>query len=377
MKKVLFIALTIILSACSSKVNTPETEEEIRDQISIYKKEIGELNKKIISLEEKLSAVQGDNITGIAVKVAVLEEETFNHFVEVNGSVEAINAAYISPEISGQVKEIFIREGQQVSQGQPLIKLNSTITESSIEEVKTALELANTVYEKQKQLWEKKIGSEIDFLTAKNNKEALESKLQTLRAQDDLALMRAPISGIIDEVLVKEGEFAVPGMQVIQLVNLSNLYVNADVSEAFLTKVRKGDMVRLEFPSYPDLSMQVPVYRLGNVVKTANRTFKLQLKIENPDNLIKPNVLAKIKINDYSAENALALPSLSIKQDMKGKYVYKVNGEDNSALKAYIETGLSYMDQTMVTNGLKAGDMVIVEGFNQVSDGTIVDIINE
>ncbi len=376
MKKVFVIALTIVLAACSSKVNNPETEEEIREQISVYKKEIGELNKKIVSLEEKLAEVRGDVDKGIPVTVTQLEPETFNHYVEVNGSVEAINAAYISPEINGQVEEIYVKEGQKVNKGQLLIKLNSLITESTIQEVKTSLDLANTVYEKQKQLWEKNIGSEIDYLTAKNNKESLESRLKTLEAQADMARITAPISGIIDEVMVKEGELAIPGMQVVQLVNLSTLYINADVSEAYLTKVNKGDMVLLEFPSYPDFSMQVPVYRTGNVVKSANRTFKVQLKIENRDGMIKPNVLAKIKINDYSAENALALPSLIIKQDMKGKYVYMVDQGSNTAHKVYVKTGMSYMDQTMITEGLESGSLVIVEGFNQVSDGTAVEIVN-
>jgi RND family efflux transporter MFP subunit len=376
MKKVFVIALTIVMAACSSKVNNPETEEEIRVQISVYKQEIGELNKKIVSLEEKLAEVRGDVDKGIPVTVAKLEPSTFNHYVEVNGSVEAINAAYISPEINGQVEEIYVKEGQKVNKGQLLIKLNSLITESTIQEVKTSLDLANTVYEKQKQLWEKNIGSEIDYLTAKNNKESLESRLNTLEAQADMARITAPISGIIDEVMVKEGELAIPGMQVVQLVNLSSLYINADVSEAYLTKVNKGDIVLLEFPSYPDYSKQVPVYRTGNVVKSANRTFTVQLKIENRQGMIKPNVLAKIKINDYSAENALALPSLIIKQDMKGKYVYVVNEQSKTAQKVYVTTGMSYMDQTMITEGLESGNLVIVEGFSQVSDGTPVDIVN-
>lgn len=374
MKKAFIIGLTVVLAACSSKVNTPESEEEIMEQISVYKKEIGELNKKIVSLEEQLSQMSGDNERGIPVTVSTLKQEEFNHYVEVNGSVEAINAAYISPEINGQVREIYVKEGQRVTRGQLLIKLNSSITESSINEVETSLKLATTVYEKQKQLWEKNIGSEIDYLTAKNNKESLESKLETLQAQADMAMIKAPIDGIVDDVVVKVGELAGPGMQVIQLVNLSNLYINADVSEAYLTKVKKGDMVLLEFPSYPDVSMNVPVYRIGNVVKSANRTFKVQLKIVNPDNAIKPNVLAKIKINDYSAENALLLPSLIIKQDMKGKYVYVVD-ENKAAQKVYIETGMSYLDQTMVTKGVKEGDQVIIEGFNQVSSGTAVEVL--
>ncbi len=376
MKKALFIGLTILAAACSSKVNTPETEEEIKEQISVYKAQIGELNKKIILLEEQMATLRGDADKAIPVAVKTLEHQTFNHYVEVNGTVEAINAAFISPETNGQVEKIYVKEGQRVNKGDLLLSLNSDITESTIEEVKTSLELANTVYEKQKQLWEKNIGSEMDYLQAKNNKESLETRLNTLKAQAAMAQITAPISGIIDEVMVKEGELAVPGMQVVQLVNLADLYVNADLSEAYLTKVQVGDMVLLEFPSYPDFTMEVPVYRIGNVVKSDNRTFKVQLKIKNRDNLIKPNVLAKIKINDFTAGNTLVLPSLIIKQDMKGKYVYKVD-ENNAAQKVYVETGMTYLDQTMVTGGLDDGDQVIVEGFNQVSSGSRVRIVGQ
>ncbi len=371
MKKILFVVIIGFLASCSAKVDNPGTKEEIVNQISEYKEEVIELNKKILSLEEELFNLEGA-VKGTPVYIAEMKYEEFNHYFEVNGSVEAINAAYISPEINGQVKEIYVKEGHRVSKGQPLIKLNSSITESSIKEVETALELAKTVFEKQKQLWDKNIGSELDYLQAKNNKESLESKMETLNAQAEMAIVRSPINGIVDEILVKEGELAAPGMQVVQVVNLDGLYINADVSEAYITKVKKGDIVSIEFPSLPGIKMDVPVYRTGNIVKSANRTFTVQLKINNVDNMIKPNILAKIKINDYSANQALVVPSIILKQDMKGTYLFKV--DDSKAQKVYVETGKSYKGNTMVTNGLNVGDKVIVNGYNQVSDGKIVEI---
>lgn len=370
MKNLIFISLMVFLAACSSKVDNPGDTEEILKQISEYKSQIGELNKKISDLEKELNSA--DSNEGVAVETQVVKHEPFNHYIEVTGTAEAVNSAFISPEINGQVKEIFVTEGQRVSKGDLLLKINSSVTENSINEVKTSLDLAKTVYDKQKQLWEKNIGSEIDYLQAKNNVEALESRLETLYAQRDMAEIRAPIGGIIDDISVKKGEMASPGMQIIQLINLDEVYINADVSEAYISNVYKGEKVLLEFPSYPDISMEVPVYRIGNIIKEANRTFKLQLKINNEEGRIKPNILAKIKINDYAIEESILLPSIIIKQDMKGSYVYIVEPESQTAKKVYIETGRSYLDTTSVSGGLAPGDRVIVNGYNQVSTGTKV-----
>lgn len=372
MKKVIFVVIIGILASCSAKVDNPASKEEILNQISEYKKEIIDINSKLSTLEQKLIDIEG-GVKGTPVYTAKINFKEFNHYFEVNGSVEAINAAYISPEINGQVKKIYVKEGQRVSKGQLLMKLNSSITESSIKEIETALELANTVYKKQKQLWDKNIGSELDYLQAKNNKESLESKLETLNAQVEMALVRSPINGLVDEILVKVGELAAPGMQVVQVVNLEGLYINADVSEAYISKVKKGDIVSLEFPSLPEIKMDVPVFRTGNIVKSANRTFTVQLKINNIDNMIKPNILAKIKINDYTAKQALIVPSIILKQDMKGTYLYTVI--DGKANKIYVETGKSYKGTTIVTSGLNTGDEVIIDGYNQVSDGKQIEIM--
>lgn len=375
MKKLIFISIVIFFAACGSN-NNPENKDEIKKQITEYKKQVDELNTKIADLEKQLNDDPANNSNKIPVSVKEMKYEPFFHYFEVNGTVEAINAAFISPEINGQVLNIFVQEGERVKKGQPLLKLNSSITESSIKEVETSLELANTIYERQKRLYDKNIGSEIDYLTAKNNKEALESKLKTLHAQQDMALVKSPVNGIVDDIFIKEGEMAMPGLQTMQVVNLDNLYVDADVSEAYLTKVKKGDMVLLEFPSYPDIKMKVPVHRIGNVVKTANRTFTVQLKIKNKNEVIKPNVLAIIKINDFSAESSLLVPSLVIKQDLKGSYVYVVQKHSNNitSMKRYVKTGMSYGDETIITEGLHEGDKVIVNGYNQVSDGAEVEV---
>ncbi|MBN1339942.1 MAG: efflux RND transporter periplasmic adaptor subunit [Bacteroidales bacterium] len=376
MRKLLLLATILVFGACGS---SPESQDEIKDQIAKYKKEVIDLNAKIAGLEEKLAVDSAGAGFAVPVYVAALELREFNHYIEANGSVEAVNMAFISPETGGQIDRIYVTEGQMVNQGDQLIKLNAAIVESSIEEVKTSLVLAKTVYERQKYLWDKKIGSEIEYLTAKNNMEALESRLNTLYAQSDMAAIKSPIDGIVDEIFMKEGELALPGMQVMQIVSLTDLYVNADVSEAYLANVSKGDAVLLEFPSLPGFSMEVPVFRVGNVIKEANRTFTLQLKIRNQNGMIKPNSLSVVKINDFSSDSALVVPSLVIKQDLKGSYVYVAARQSDNfrAQKKYIRTGKSYGEETMVVEGLDSGDQVIVSGYNQVSDGAPVAIKNQ
>lgn len=376
MKKLLAVVLIAIIASCSNETDNPETREEIQKQISEYKSQVGELNKKIADLEKQLTGDKESSRQTVAVSIKEIQKESFNHYIQVNGTVEAVEAAFISPEINGQVKKIYVKEGQRVNRGDLLLKINSSITESSIKEVETALELATTVYEKQKQLWDKNIGSELDYLSAKNNKESMESKLETLKAQAEMAMVKAPIDAIVDEILAKEGELAIPGVRVIDLVNLSELFVNVDVADTYITKVKKNDPVVLEFPSFPGYRKEVPVHRVGNIIKTANRTFTVQLKIENKDEMLKPNAIAVVKINDFSEPEAFVVPSIIVKEDLTGYYVYLAIEKNGNliASKRYIKTGMSYQDKTMVVEGLKANDKVIVQGYNQVSDGVEINI---
>jgi len=360
----------LILASC----NNQETEQSIRGQITAYRKDAAELNQKITELEKKLSAMNsGDNSTQkILVEVSAVSFEPFNHYIEVSGTAEAVKEAFISPEVAGQVREIYVKEGDYVEKGQLLAKLNSEVNESNIAEMESSLELATITYEKQKRLWEKGIGSEIQYLNAKNSKESFEQKLVTLRAQLDMVMIKSPVSGVVDEIYHKKGELAIPGSQLMQIVNLDDLYINADVSETYLAQVNEGAIVKVEFPVYPDMNLEVPIYRKGNVINPNNRTFTVQLKLKNPDRLLKPNILAIIHINDFSSDSAVVITSALIKQDITGSYLYIMEQTNGKwiAKKVYVTPGKSYLDKTMVVKGLQPGQQVIVQGYNQVSDGS-------
>lgn len=375
MRKVFPILLiTFFLASCG----TTDEKESIKEQIKTYKDEVSELSLKIAELEGQLEGLGEIEISSkIPITVIAVQEKPFMHYFQVSGSVDAVDKAFISPEMNGQVKEILVSEGDHVKKGQLLARLNTSITETTIVEVQTQLDLAKTLYKKQKQLWDKKIGSEVQYLQAKNNVEALESKLQTLNAQRDMAYVKSPINGIVDMINLEEGELAMPGMQMMQVVSLDKLKVFAEISEKYLPLINKGDVVELSFPSFPQMDMDVPVYRIGNIVNISNRTFPVELRIDNVDDKLKPNIIALITFLDFSDDNALAVPSIIIKEDIKGEYIYiaKEEGDKAFARKVYITSGLSYGDETMITSGLEQGDKVIIEGYSLVTDGTEVNIL--
>jgi membrane fusion protein (multidrug efflux system) len=372
MKYGILAVLIIFMASCSNQ----ETEQSIKDQITTYKKDVGVMNQKIAELEKKLKTMNsGEEITEkIPVEVETISFKPFNHFIQVSGSAEAVKEAFISPEMAGQIREIYVNEGDYVEKGRLLAKLNSDITESSIVDLESSLALATTVYEKQARLWEQGIGSEIQYLTAKNNKESLSQKLVTLKAQLDMAMVKSPVSGIVDVIYRKKGEMAMPGAQFMQIVNLEELYINADVSESYLSQVNEGETVKVEFPVYPDMSIDVPIYRKGNIINPNNRTFTIQLKLKNADHRLKPNLLSIINIRDFSADSAVVVPSAIIKQDITGSYIYTLQqaGDKLIAKKKYVTPGQFYQDKTMVVEGIQPGQQIIVGGYNEVSDGTEV-----
>jgi RND family efflux transporter MFP subunit len=377
----LFLAAPAFIFMGCQQESTPNAEA-IRTQISEYNQQIVELNQKISTLEQDLEALgeTSANRERTSVTVSEIARQPFDNFINVSASVEAIQAAMISPETNGQIREINVVKGQKVSRGQQLARLNTTVIETNISELKTSLQLAETVYKRQQRLWEQEIGSEIQYLEAKNNFESLQSRLESLEAQLNLAVMRAPFDGIVDEIFAKRGELAMPGSMVMQIINLDQLYINADVSESFLPSVDSQENVILRFPAYPDYEEEVPIFRLGNVINPENRTFRLQLKINNRDGKFKPNMVANVGLKTFSTQEALVVPSIIIKQDVQGFYLFlaQENGDgDFVAKKVYVERGPSGEGNTMIASGIEAGDLLITSGHNQVNDGTLISFTND
>lgn len=375
MNKLITAAGVILFAACSQPDTSVEGKKKQLDEL---RKQLSSIEIKINTLEEEIAMSDSSEVkeTGTLVRVKEINPETFNHFFEVNGSLLTDDNVMVSPEMPGQITQIKVKEGDKVSQGQVLAVIDATVLNKSIEEVESGLTLATTVYERQKKLWEQKIGSEVQFLTAKNNKEGLEKKLETLRSQAGQATIKSPISGTVERLIQKEGEMGSPGMPLMQIVSINNMKVRAMVSEAYSLSVKEGDSVTVRFSSSVDKVVRAKVSRVAKTIHPGNRTFDVEVNIPNTDNLLKPNGVAVLKFNDFRAENAVVVPSLVLTKDARGDFLYTVQSKEgkNIAVKTYVTLGKSSEGLTMITSGLTAGQKIVVEGFNEVSNGKAVVI---
>jgi RND family efflux transporter MFP subunit len=378
MKHIAVIISFSFLVACS-----PGGTDEKKAELDSYRQKVEEYNQKISELEAELEAeLVNDQSTPEAIELLPVEikemnPEFFASYFEVTGVMEALQDAYISPEINGQIQSISVERGSRVRRGDLILKLNTDMTEKSMAEVETSLELARRVYTKQKELWDQNIGSELQYLEAKNGVESLEARLATLQQQLEMAHVTAPFSGIIDDIMVKEGELASPGIPLVHLVNLSNMRVSANVSESYLSSVSQGDQVELRFPAYPDMEIITEVTRLGKVIDPQTRTFTLEAHLKNAEVKLKPNMLTSVRIRDYSDNQAMVVPTFLLRQDFNGIFLFKVAEENgvSTAKKTYVKRGITVQDQTQIIEGLFTGDKVVTKGFNLVADGTPLRIV--
>lgn len=373
MKKVLTLLTVALFLSCQPELS----DKEIKLKIGELKDQINNIEFEIKDLEKQLKDSVSEN-DGKVVRITIdtVKQSVFKHFFEVGGTVEATNSAFISPEMNGQIKNIYVKEGQKVKKGDLLVSLNDNVLQSTIQEVQIGLELASKVYEKQKELWQKQIGSEIQYLEAKTNKESLESKLKTVRAQLEMTKVRAPFDGIVDAIHGKQGELAAPGYELVRLVNLEEIKVNADVAESYISKVQQGENVTITLPSYPDIQIVSKVARVGTIIKPGNRTFEIEVPLQNEKELIRPNSIAVVTINDYTNTKAIAVPTYLVKKDVSNNsFLFVAEKTQNGyvAKKVSVAVGKVYNGKTEITSGLAENMLVIDKGHALVSNGIEVE----
>ena len=314
----------------------------------------------------------------IPVKVEKIKTTAFTHYIETSGNVEAVDWAFISPQINGQVLNVNVEEGDKVKKGQVLVELNDAILKNNIAELQAQLDLAVTTYKKQKALYEQNIVSEMAFLQAKTQKEALEKKLAVLNEQLDYTKVKAPFDGVVENIQIKTGEIAAPGRQLMQLVNMDQMKIKADISEKYIAKIHQGDTVSVIFDNIPVEPLKCKIYRISNVINPNNRTFSIEIRLKNMRNLIKPNMTARLKITDYANDNAIVIPTIVVKKDFSKEFVFTAvkSRKGYVAKKVFVTTGMTYNGNTEITSGLNEGDLLIIEGYNEVADKSPIKILN-
>jgi RND family efflux transporter MFP subunit len=307
------------------------------------------------------------------VEISTIAISNFDHYIEVQGTVKADDEVIVPSEMAGTITHIYVKEGDFVKAGQVLADVDSDILKKSLDEVKTGYELANTVYERQKRLWDQKVGSEIQFLQAKSNKESLENRMATVQEQIAKTKIKSPISGSIEEVPVKVGQMAAPGSPVARVVNFSNVKVKADLAESYSSKVKVGNSVFIHFPDVNE-DILSKISFTGSYINPTNRTFSIEVPLKPGNVEYRVNMVAVVKINDYKNPQAISIPVNIIQNSRNGKYVYlaKASGNNFIAAKQTVEVGQIYNGMAEIVSGLTQGDKIISQGYQTINNGQIV-----
>ncbi len=361
MKNIIYIALITLIVACSSDELTTKKAE-----LAELKKQESEIKSKISTLEKDIAKLSGKKVTNAQlVGITKISKSSFSHYIDVQAKVDADENVTVNSQLPGAVTVINVKPGSTVSKGQVLAEIDNETYIKGLDELKSAREFANTVYLKQKNLWDQKIGTEIQFLQAKNTLESLDKKLSTLYQQIEMTKVKSPIAGVVDEVFLKLGQMAAPGMPGIRVVNMNKLKIKADIAESYISKVKTGDEVDILFPDMNQTTKAKLTY-VGKVIDAMNRTFNVEISLPRNSSL-HPNMVAVIKIADYTNSSTFVLPANVVQITDEGTYVF-VN-ENNIARKKNVSIGKNYKGTIEILEGLNDNDPIITTGYQDIVDG--------
>ena len=387
MKYTYLILLSIVLStACSKekKENTLEAVLATNNLTAIRKKKSeletkkADLNSKIKTLEAKIKDLDPQEKIPL-ITTFTTKESVFNHFIELQGNVSTKQNVIIFPEFAGLLNQVYIKEGQRVSKGQRLAAIDDAGLAQQLAQLKIQAQLAKTTFERQDHLWKQNIGSEIQYLQAKANFETQEQAVKQLEKQLEKTIIRAPFTGTIDDIITERGNVVAPGQTpLFRIVNLKNMHIETDVPEQYLAQVTQGKNVLIDF-NFLNEPINSKIRQAGNFINPANRTFKIEVGIPVKNEQIKPNLSAKLKINDYTNAKAILIPQSIISENANGQqYVYAVENKNNNQGKVkrlIIETGKTQADNIEILSGLTKGIEIINEGARSVKEGQEVKIL--
>lgn len=368
MKKSLLFVAAVALSLTACRNGNGDKKAELEQ----LKKQQAELEAKIESLEKELGTEKP------AVKKTVIVKPVaagpFIHTIDVQGKVDGDQSVNVSADMPGTVLKVNVETGDVVRRGQVLAELDNKVLLQSMSELQNAREFANTMYLKQKSLWDQKIGTEVQFLTAKNQLESIDKKIATVNEQIQMTKIKSPIDGTVDQVNIKVGQPAAPGVPAFAVVNTTNLKVKAELAESYVPHVKKGNEVIITFPDI-GTEMKTKLSYAGKIINPLNRTFNIEAQLGNSDE-IRPNMIALIRLIDYKNDHAITVPASVIQKSNNEEFVYVAEkaGKSNKVVKKVVKTGRSYNGVVEITSGLTEGDKLIVTGYEQLNAGDLVNL---
>ncbi len=389
MKKIYLVLFTaLFLASCAEQKDASlETILASNDlkQIKAKKSDI-DLQQQALTLDlkkinDKLDSLDEDKNVPLITTLKV-KEQVFTHFIELQGNVKTKQNVLVYPEMPGILKSVLVKEGQRVVQGQILATIDDGGMSQQLAQLATNAQLAKTTFERQQRLWEQKIGSEIQFLQTKTAYEFQKSAVSQLKQQLEKSIVIAPFSGIIDAVFKEKGVVVAPGQgsEIFRIVNLSNMYIETEVPETYIRSITKNKTVEVNFPIL-NQTMQSKIRQVGNFINPNNRSFKIEIAVPNSNGSIKPNLTARLKLNDYTNPKAILIPQSIISENAEGaQFVYVViDKKDQKAIakRLIIETGKTQGDLIEVVKNLAADAEIIIEGARSVNNGQVVKVINK
>jgi len=361
---VMGIGIAAFIASCSSTVDK-------KAELDKLKKQRDQISEQIRLLESELKLTDSSSVKLTDVKITEVQVSEFSHYLEVQGKVDGEDNVAVAPQMPGVVTAVYVKEGAAVKKGQVLAQLDDNVLKQQIAGLQQQLDFATNLYNKQKSLWDQKIGSEVQYLSARNNKESLEKNMATLREQLEMYKIKSPINGTIEEVGVKVGQMASAGMlPVFRVVNFSSAKVLADVAEVYAARIKPGNDVRVYFPDFNE-EIASKIGFTSKYINPTNRTFQVEIRLGPGKVDYRANMIAVVRIRDYFQKEAVVLPVNLVKESQSGKYVFVASQESGKwfARKKMIELGQTYNGLAEIKSGIGAGEKVISTGFNSLVEG--------
>jgi len=384
MKSLTIFSLVILMFgmvACGggeAEQAAPKDLGEARTRLQEKKDELRTLETEIEELETLIAELDTTKVQEKTVLVTTrsITPKDFVRYVEVQGNVMTKNdPAFASSETGGRIIEMKVKEGSYVKEGDLIAKVDLESIRKSIAELDKSLELATDIYERQKNLWEQNIGSELQFLQAKNQVESLETTKERLTFELEKASVYAPASGYIEMVMVKSGEMAGPGTPIVQILNTNALKVVAAIPENYLGNIKKGQKVDIQFPAIGKEQVGT-IFEIGRTINPTNRTFEVEISVSNMGGLLKPNLLATVMVKEFEQKEAIVIPAELIAQDINGNDYVMLNN-NGRATRRNIMTGINYQNEVIIDSGLTASDVLLIKGARQATEGDLLKITAE